>query len=1178
MSVHSEIAYEITDVLRRELTGRDCGDLLHYANAERVFPVGCIFPEPEEGETTKRPTSCGFSVKTSDNGNTDASVELTGHFYVRRQPTLHEQMEHLSRHWNANMDEVRQKLATGRSIPLAHCWKYVPFRIVVDVKRGCPAKREDLTEALAQAWISARDRARPVPCRTEGWRTKLTEAPGRDWQTENEFEEWIRDNFKDNGSTPDKKPTHVLTVETEWNRGTLSAAVINQSKSNLSKEKKDWLLDQGIYSIEFEIADAKRIGVQSITKIVKDTFDAAKATTFWGEGRNLHVMFEDGRIRASPIAISASNRTMPIDDVKGVDLSFEGLSSNPVHPAEIVIEYLKGMTKEYEKLESVCDPRQYKNAVNKILSVTLRMESGLELLKSDKHMREAFGMMNETFSRRYVCDTRLRSWRLFQFAYIVGKLPGIVNPDEDTCDVIYVTTGGGKTEAYFGLLITTMFYQRLKSHYAGTIAVVKFPFRMLAIDQIQRIAPLIAMADMVRSEHPSIGAVNDLPRWMYEFSLGFMIGESSSRATPNRVNADKQREDREDIPSEKTDLRTILFQHPDEVKLFFECPVCRYNNHIRGHSCAELIDTVDVSYDDEGIRGKHECSVCGSRFAVHWTDEECFRFLPTVVISTQDRIAYPAFAPHARAIFGAPLFYCPNHGFSIYSNSCTAFKGPGGYGKKSGKCSYLSKNHQLKPLEIEPEHRGLRFVIQDEMHLLRSDLGALNSPFERMVSHTVKHYCGSGPQYIGMSATVQGVDTQVKELYGSTKRLWLFPGDPPIPIDGSEQEPDAFFTHSNELHRLILGCMPSMGDPSVVVQRTADIITSNVDLWEDKARSGSLVELPNRLRAIEPATLSEGLRQYRVILGFMNTKVDLERSQQNIVNLTNVERRKTEKMGAPSERELEVGELTGNDTITDIMKAMARIRSSSEVNPRERIDVLFATNLVSHGIDLPSMNLMIFYGLPGSTSEYVQALSRVGRRNPGIVLLAYHPNHARDRGLWRTFGQYHQALRQQVEVMPVDHCAPGLLDQTFVTLLRCYWNLRSEVDMNLASTHSQKLYTVKQIVEANETKTQMITSEACGTILKWYEWDSTELVRLSSKANAYLTALRTYYHEVRGRKYPANLPALAPPPLYNDLRRLLQDQAEPWMTTMKGIRGIQEGLSQGCDRFSDVYLRMEMES
>jgi hypothetical protein len=1168
MEFFETLAYEISDQLKRELTGHDMGDLRHYANIERYYPVGCIFPEPPDETPISRPTSCGFSIRVIASKKTSLEILLRGHIYIRRRPTLNEQKEHLARQWNIPLADVDSRLKENTRVSLPYCWRYVPFEEKIMVVEGQSKVVVSCSKTIGELWAREEKLFSPIPCNKNNKNMGLTEAYSKPWTDQDDYDAWLDSNFPHHPPTPSESETHLFQIESAWENGHLEIYAINRSKADFEKDRSFLLLDQNFYAVEFELKIPKDVEIEPTINEVTDSFEASAHVTTWGEGRNLQLRVDGNVLYVEPIGLITSNRSKPLGTTGETDLSFKTLSRDPLASVSKVTDYLEQKINDYKQLASEIKTNQAYSSVSKLESILDRYKLGEELLRTNPKMLDAFKLMNETFRRRYICDSDVNSWRGFQFVYIVGKLPSIIDPQEEVFDVIFVSTGGGKTETYFGFIITAMFYLRIINKNVGNVAIVKFPLRMLAIDQIQRIAPLIALADMIRSER--IGDDKDGIRWLREFSLGFMIGGSSSRSTPNKVN-DSGGKDEDGLPKEATDLHHLLDERPEEAKILFECPVCRYRNHHKGHKCNENLDTVEISYDDIEIRGKHQCTQCGTRFAVHWTDEECFRYLPTVIISTQDRISYGAFAAHTRGLFGAPLYMCPRHGFSIYSNTCTPYKEKGGYGRKGGSCPILKHKGTLDPVAIDGKDRAVRYIIQDEMHLLRSDLGALDSPFEKMVAHTIFHYCKSKPQYIGMSATVQGVQRQVKELYGAQKEVWLFPGDPPI--DHAAKKVDAFFEHTDDLHRLFLGCMPSMGDPSVVVQRVLDITTKMVERWE-YLNLNDRATLPSALNSISADHLGSALRQYRVNLGFMNAKVDLERTMQNLVNITNVERAKIARVHGASSSELIVEELTGDNTVKDIRRVIDKVKRMATKMPDDRLDILLATNLVSHGIDLKEMNIMVFYAIPGATSEYIQALSRVGRTFPGIIVIVYHPKRARDRGLWRTFNPYHEALRQQVEIMPVDHFAPGLEEQSFVTLLRCYWNLIAEP---IIFDDTRGLYKVSDIVSvAASPHKRILVDEACNEIVKWYEWEPKKIRDFRGRADDYLRALTQYHDTLNRGPYTERNRTSRPLPMHKEMCKVIGSNADRWMATMTGIRGIQEGLSEHFDKFTEAYLRKEM--
>jgi hypothetical protein len=107
-------------------------------------------------------------------------------------------------------------------------------------------------------------------------------------------------------------------------------------------------------------------------------------------------------------------------------------------------------------------------------------------------------------------------------------------------------------------------------------------------------------------------------------------------------------------------------------------------------------------------------------------------------------------------------------------------------------------------------------------------------------------------------------------------------------------------------------------------------------------------------------------------------------------------------------------ELTSRVDAEDLPKALRRLGRG--LDKGDAVDVVACTNMLSVGIDVPRLALMLMNGQPKTTSEYIQATSRVGRGEvPGVIVTLYRASRPRDRSHYESFLGYHQALYRSVE-------------------------------------------------------------------------------------------------------------------------------------------------------------------
>ncbi|MCD4843407.1 MAG: helicase C-terminal domain-containing protein [Methanosarcinales archaeon] len=325
---------------------------------------------------------------------------------------------------------------------------------------------------------------------------------------------------------------------------------------------------------------------------------------------------------------------------------------------------------------------------------------------------------------------------------------------------------------------------------------------------------------------------------------------------------------------------------------------------------------------------------------------------------------------------------------------------------------------------------GPRLSIQDEMHLLREGFGTISAHFEGLIETIVEDQTKRKLKHIAMSATLNGTKKQIKELYN--KKYFVIPGRCP---EGAGSPNDFFFEKKEGPKRIIYGLKPNLRDNHYASLRTLlhfgeFIIDSQKNLNSDLNNFCDKYDLKN------PSEAQDLLNQYLVPLTYHIKKqdaYDMGRLDNAVVGDT-----LKDHFGGS---DIHGTVLTGDSGLEELKETIDKVRDFvKNYNPKVVDDEgllfepIYATSVVSHGVDLDELNFMAFQGLPYSTSEYIQALSRVGRKNLGIILLWFYPNRVRDESFFRNFVRYHNSLDHEVRPVPINRFSKLGLMQTINSL------------------------------------------------------------------------------------------------------------------------------------------------
>jgi ATP-dependent helicase YprA (DUF1998 family) len=106
--------------------------------------------------------------------------------------------------------------------------------------------------------------------------------------------------------------------------------------------------------------------------------------------------------------------------------------------------------------------------------------------------------------------------------------------------------------------------------------------------------------------------------------------------------------------------------------------------------------------------------------------------------------------------------------------------------------------------------------------------------------------------------------------------------------------------------------------------------------------------------------------------------------------------------------------------------------------------------MFSVGIDIERLNMMLMNGQSKNVAEYIQASSRVGRKEQGIVINLLDANRSRDKSYFENYVPFHNAYYKFVEPLSVTPFTEIALDKVLASLLVCFVR------------HKQGLYKDKQ--------------------------------------------------------------------------------------------------------------------
>ncbi|SEC34144.1 DISARM system helicase DrmA [Terriglobus roseus] len=699
--------------------------------------------------------------------------------------------------------------------------------------------------------------------------------------------------------------------------------------------------------------------------------------------------------------------------IPGVTLEMESLSKLPDGAAAeaalmpLVDQYRSWI--EQQKATVPVSPVERQKVGNQLMAqasvAAERIKRGILLLANRECLR-AFTLANAAMAmqarQRFgsmeaiaPAEVKPPSWRPFQLAFLLMNLPGIAEPeseDREIVDLLFFPTGGGKTEAYLGLAAFTLVLRRLRNpgiQGAGLCVLMRYTLRLLTLDQLGRGATLICALELLREKN------TDLGEWRFE--IGLWVGRA---ATPNVMGSKDQ-----DYP-DTARRRAIDYgadsRKPSPIPLEL-CPWCgtRFERHsfrlmrngIANQSFPTDLEIVCVNRDCPFIRERS--------LPILAVDDQIYRRLPCFMIATVDKFAGMPFMGATAGFFGKVQRFDEN----------------GFYGPTTPDVGARLPDGSLLPPEL---------IIQDELHLISGPLGTMvglyESALEKLASRTLPDGREVRPKIVASTATVRRAQSQIQALFNRPK-VEIFP--PPGP-----DRRDSFFAETltptdgdqKTNARLYVGIAAQGRSPKVAMLR---VYRALLGAGETSYR----LSKKNRENPADP---------YMTLLGYFNALRELGGARRLIEDevRSQLERygsrkRVSETHGSFLDRKIAYEPVELTSRISTARVSEAKDTLGIPFSEPGHADVAIATNMISVGLDITRLGLMVVFGQPKTSAEYIQATSRVGRdpERPGLVVTILNVHKPRDRSHYERFCAYHESFYRSVEATSVTPFSPRALDR-----------------------------------------------------------------------------------------------------------------------------------------------------
>ena len=627
----------------------------------------------------------------------------------------------------------------------------------------------------------------------------------------------------------------------------------------------------------------------------------------------------------------------------------------------------------------------------RLMNAAMFMQLWHNAPENKKHVREDKAKLVFDFYKNKADDTTIfkgvhAAWRPFQLAFILLNLDGIFRRDDnqpwnernELVDLVWFPTGGGKTEAYLGIIALTIINRRKENGAKGlgTAALMRYTLRLLTTQQFQRALRLIMALEQIRLWNiPKYGLGNST------ISIGLYVGSAS-------------------LPNTNADLVQEV-QNWDKTHGKVPLDTCPW--------CGSPIDPVNSRNEQQFRCHNIKCTFGGrNTYPVRLCDEHIYSAPPTLLFGTVDKFAQLAHkvdnAPSkdSRRLFQAEACLPPD---LIIQDELHLLLGPLGSAVSLYECA-------IDELCTYQDRHGntIRPKIISSTATTRNTSLQIRALYDREVSIFPKNGVDYDDSFFAFYKRYKKKDDENWTYTAKRKYLGV------LPTGRTQMTTQIRLAAILFVHRAIfeLKNIDKLYDKDFA--NAADYYYTIISYFN------SLKEVGKTDAQFYQEFTKYTRRLYKRVLRFSNMHECLYAYNDHF-----------------KKSEL-TGRLTGEEAVKELANAQNRNWDPRKRIPFQDeqgnwqhaqlpADMVLATNMISVGLDVSRFNTIIMNSMPRNIAEYIQASSRVAREKEGLVITLHSPFNQRDVSHFEKFREFHEKLYFYVEPISITPFSPKSVER-----------------------------------------------------------------------------------------------------------------------------------------------------